>query len=212
METDSLDIHADLPSPPCIRSSKMLLAEHPLICRIATSALGGYACAVLLISLDTVGWINLGQGYVVALFMGITLVGGLLAMFGASYFVVVKRRKLNDIGMFLTVTWVIPYMGIACTLGVPLLLRAIRHVASGRRMGVIRRSGRRGSCFRPQLHPQRPAHPKHRLEIQRSGAIQLPAHGVAAHPAGAGDPAPAVQFRHQQQGARDARFVAVLQA
>ncbi|MBJ7516064.1 MAG: hypothetical protein JHC82_07460 [Stenotrophomonas sp.] len=126
METDSLDMHADRPAPPRIRSSEMLLAEHPLICRIATSALLGSACAVLLISLDTVGWIRLGQGYIVVLFMGITLVGGLLAMFGASYFVVVKRRRLNDIGMFLTVTWAIPYMGIACALGVPLLLRAIR--------------------------------------------------------------------------------------
>lgn len=117
---------ADGPSLSRIRSSEMLLAEHPLICRIATAALGGFVCAVLLISLDAAAWINLGQGYVVVLFMGIALIGGLVAMFGASYFVVAKRRRLNDIGMFLTVTWAIPYMGIACALGVPLLFRAIR--------------------------------------------------------------------------------------
>src|SRR5699024_1753168 len=106
----------------------MLVLRHPVISHMASSALiflafGGLAAVVgEAISIVVKG----ADAIVVGGLLGLTLVLSLAAMVGATYQVVRKRRELDDWGVFLAITWVLPYVGIAAYLGGINITRRLR--------------------------------------------------------------------------------------
>lgn len=109
-----------------IRSTEMLLRDHPVLSWIASSALLSFMCVAFLVSLECVSLIDLGEGYPVIFFLGVTLLGGAFCMLCATFHVIRKWRELDDQLVFLLVTWAIPYMGVALILGGPRLIRSLR--------------------------------------------------------------------------------------
>lgn len=101
------------------RTVDMLVDQHPLIARAASLALLLLVLGILAavageaISSFSEG----GDAVVVGSLLGATLVLSLAAMIGATYQVIRKRRVLDDWGIFLVITWVLPYVGIAAYLG-----------------------------------------------------------------------------------------------
>jgi hypothetical protein len=102
------------------RSVDMLMDEHPLISRAATISLASLIIAIVVATVAGLvvgaagdGWVSTTMGVL----LGITLVLSLVAMVGATFFVVRQRAALVDGTLFLAVTWLIPYLGISLFLG-----------------------------------------------------------------------------------------------
>lgn len=102
------------------RTVDMLIREHALVANFSSLALVVLALSVLAVGLAGLGGLP-GEGdplnTIIGLLLGTTVVLSLLAMVLATYFVIKKRGDLIDWGLFLAVTWFLPYIGIATYLG-----------------------------------------------------------------------------------------------
>lgn len=105
------------------RAIDLLRDEHPLLSMLASVALLSLIAALLVIGAFSVV-LNGAEptpdhflSKIIAVLLGTTLVLSLTAMLLGSFFVVQERKNIADWGLFIAITWLIPYVGISVYLG-----------------------------------------------------------------------------------------------
>lgn len=113
------------------RSVDFLIREHPISAWLSSVAFASLMLAFLAAGIGIFlpsGVANDdGYGAAIGLLLGLTLFAGLAAMILTTIYVIKERRELLDWGIFLIVSWIIPYFGVACYLGVSNLAFSWRH-------------------------------------------------------------------------------------
>lgn len=105
-----------------IRSIDLLLKRRWLS-NLATSAL-----VLLIIAMIAIGSIELfrqsapvnSEGSIsiaIGLLLGATLAIGLITMLLATWIILKRRQEVSDFGIFLAITWLLPYIGVITYIG-----------------------------------------------------------------------------------------------
>lgn len=106
-----------------IRAVDMLIDENRVISGISSLALLLFIAALALIGYAEVMGIDQAKNThsLLSSVIGLSLLGvlvlGMFTMMAASWKVLRRRDELLDWGVFLALTWLIPYVGIAVYLG-----------------------------------------------------------------------------------------------
>lgn len=106
----------------------MLIDDHRATSNLASLSLLLLMAAFVLILVNEYAFKVPAAQKVMASVFGGAMLFSLAGMISATYHVVKQRMKLSDPYMLLTITWLLPYLGISILLGWPNLRRVCGRV------------------------------------------------------------------------------------
>lgn len=101
------------------KSSCMLIDDHRIASNLASLSLFLLVAAFVLILVNEHTFKVPAVQEVMAFVFGGVMLSSLASMIAATYHVVRQRMELSDPYMFLTIAWLLPYLGISILLGWP---------------------------------------------------------------------------------------------
>lgn len=113
------------------RSVDILISNNRFVSNTASCAFVLLICALIIVAIEAAtGSTDIRVSGVLSITIGtillIHMICALVTMVAVTWIVLVRRREIVDWGMFLAITWLIPYIGVTTYLGGSNLLR--RHI------------------------------------------------------------------------------------